>query len=534
MLLAKPAIDTKGDRDIVSRLGVVREVDFTIAPDSSVLEHLPAAPHRIIEEHGRDVSCLLVDEAQFLTSDQVDDLLRIALIDDVPVLAYGIRTDFQTVAFPGSRRLLEVAHSLEELKTICRCGRKAIFNARRIDGRLRLRRRPGRDRRRASSPTSRSAASATSKRAAACSTVTPPRSSSLTPLQRRSGGHMAHVLVLGANGFLGSTLTDHLAAQGERVRAFDRFSSGVHFTSTEVEIFQGDFFSMDDIERALTGVEIVYHFVWTTTPASSQSSVLTDVETNVLQSARLLDAASKVGVRRFVFASSGGAIYGAGTRGPVPEATPLEPISPYGIAKLTVEHLMHFYSRTTQMDCLSLRLANPYGPNQRAKNAQGLIPATLDRVLSGEPAVVMGDGSMIRDYIHVDDLVDMIHRVASAEQRDHNTYNLGSGVGTSVREILAELRRQTGVSFSEVSIPQPSVFVQQIVLDTTRYRTEFAERGPRTLSDGLSDTIERRAVGRSSRRASAVSRPADPPTPALDAHTPQAPPTRSPRRRPGQ
>ncbi|GAA1750778.1 thymidine kinase [Agromyces humatus] len=134
VLLAKPAIDTKGDRDIVSRLGVVREVDFTIGPDSSVLDIFQQHRNRIIEDHGRDVSCLLVDEAQFLSSEQVDDLLRIALIDNVPVLAYGIRTDFQTVAFPGSRRLLEVAHSLEELKTICRCGRKAIFNARLVDG----------------------------------------------------------------------------------------------------------------------------------------------------------------------------------------------------------------------------------------------------------------------------------------------------------------------------------------------------------------------------------------------------------------
>lgn len=134
VLLAKPAVDTKGDRDIVSRLGVVREVDFTIAPESNVLDLFQSLRNRIVEQHGRDVSCLLVDEAQFLNADQVDDLLRIALIDGVPVLAYGIRTDFQTVAFPGSRRLLEIAHSLEELKTICRCGRKAIFNARLIDG----------------------------------------------------------------------------------------------------------------------------------------------------------------------------------------------------------------------------------------------------------------------------------------------------------------------------------------------------------------------------------------------------------------
>ncbi|WP_395243864.1 thymidine kinase [Agromyces sp. MMS24-K17] len=135
VLLAKPSVDTKGDREIVSRLGVTREVDFTIGPDDSVLDAFQPYRTSVIERTGRDVSCLLIDEAQFLTGDQVDDLLRIALIDDIPVLAYGIRTDFQTVAFPGSRRLLEVAHSLEELKTICRCGRKAIFNGRRIDGR---------------------------------------------------------------------------------------------------------------------------------------------------------------------------------------------------------------------------------------------------------------------------------------------------------------------------------------------------------------------------------------------------------------
>lgn len=135
VLLAKPAVDTKGDRSIVSRLGMVRDVDFTITPDDQVLELFERQRTPVIERTGRDVSCLLVDEAQFLSSEQVDDLLRIALLDDIPVLAYGIRTDFQTAAFAGSRRLLEVAHSLEELKTICRCGRKAIFNGRLIDGR---------------------------------------------------------------------------------------------------------------------------------------------------------------------------------------------------------------------------------------------------------------------------------------------------------------------------------------------------------------------------------------------------------------
>ena len=134
-LLAKPEIDTKGESTIVSRLGMTRAVDFTVAPDEDIYEKFLALRADVLERTGSPVSCLLVDEAQFLTEAQADDLLRIAIPEGTPVLAYGIRTDFQTVAFPGSRRLLEIAHSLEELKTICRCGRKAVFNARKIDGR---------------------------------------------------------------------------------------------------------------------------------------------------------------------------------------------------------------------------------------------------------------------------------------------------------------------------------------------------------------------------------------------------------------
>jgi thymidine kinase len=132
VLLAKPQIDTKGDSLIVSRLGISRPVDFTVNRGDDIYGAFLSRRDRVKRRTGIDVSCLLVDEAQFLTEGQVDDLLRIAILEDVPVLAYGIRTDFQTVAFSGSRRLLEIAHSLEELKTICRCGRKAIFNARRI------------------------------------------------------------------------------------------------------------------------------------------------------------------------------------------------------------------------------------------------------------------------------------------------------------------------------------------------------------------------------------------------------------------
>ena len=134
VLLAKPAIDTKGARAITSRLGVDREVDFLITPEFNLRKEFARLCAQKSASSHKPVACLLIDEAQFLTRAQVDQALEIAVLDGIPVLAYGIRTDFLTNGFPGSLRLLEIAHSLEELKTICRCGRKAMFNARRIDG----------------------------------------------------------------------------------------------------------------------------------------------------------------------------------------------------------------------------------------------------------------------------------------------------------------------------------------------------------------------------------------------------------------
>ena len=133
VLLAKPAIDVKGEMSITSRLGVDRNVDFLITPELNLRTEFASRVRQFKQDTGNNIACLLIDEAQFLTRDQVDQALEIAVLDDVPVLAYGIRTDFLTKGFPGSLRLLEIAHSLEELKTICRCGRKAMFNARKMN-----------------------------------------------------------------------------------------------------------------------------------------------------------------------------------------------------------------------------------------------------------------------------------------------------------------------------------------------------------------------------------------------------------------
>lgn len=145
VLLAKPEIDTKGASQIESRLGMTREVDFLIGADDGARALFTTQRERVRREGDEellpsdrpsDVACLLIDEAQFLTAEQIDDLFRIAVLDGIPVMAYGIRNDFRTHAFPGSARLLAIAHSLEELKTICRCGRKAVFNGRKVGGRF--------------------------------------------------------------------------------------------------------------------------------------------------------------------------------------------------------------------------------------------------------------------------------------------------------------------------------------------------------------------------------------------------------------
>ena len=134
VLIAKPSVDSKGDKSIVSRLGVSRDVDFLITPSQNLREKFASEAESLNRAENKKIACLLLDEAQFLTPEQVDQCLEIAVLDGVPVLAYGIRTDFKTLSFPGSKRLLEISHSLEELKTICRCGRKAMFNGRLLNG----------------------------------------------------------------------------------------------------------------------------------------------------------------------------------------------------------------------------------------------------------------------------------------------------------------------------------------------------------------------------------------------------------------
>ena len=128
ILILKPGIDTKGDNKIVTRIGLKRKVDHIIKKDENLNDYL--------KKVGKDVSCILVDEAQFLTRDQIDELFMFTKLKDIPVICYGLRTDFKSISFPGSLRLFEVADTLEELYTICRCGKRAKFNGRIVNGKF--------------------------------------------------------------------------------------------------------------------------------------------------------------------------------------------------------------------------------------------------------------------------------------------------------------------------------------------------------------------------------------------------------------
>ena len=128
VLILKPKIDTKGDNNIVTRIGLKRKVDHLIDKDEKLMNYLNKIP--------KDIVCVLVDEAQFLTREQVDDLYKLTKLKDVAVICYGLRSDFKTLAFPGSLRLFEVADVMEELYTICRCGKRAKFNARIVNGKF--------------------------------------------------------------------------------------------------------------------------------------------------------------------------------------------------------------------------------------------------------------------------------------------------------------------------------------------------------------------------------------------------------------
>jgi UDP-glucose 4-epimerase len=299
---------------------------------------------------------------------------------------------------------------------------------------------------------------------------------------------VAKTLVIGANGFIGSHLVDALRRAGHDVTAFDRYrNNSSNFVPTDVTRISGDFLSKSDIERAVSGQDFVFHFLSTTTPATAEDDPTFDLRTNVAQTVELLQACVAASVQHFYFASTGGAIYGSQGKSEYFESDRTVPISPYGIGKLTIENYLSYFRAKHGLDSTSFRISNPYGGRQKANRRQGLIPIALRQIALGEPVLRLGDGLMVRDYIYVSDLVGMIARVVGRTPR-HDVYNLGSGRGHTVNDVLESLRRVTGSDFGIMEQPKPATFVDQVVLNTGRYSEEFGDFDLTDLDEGIRRT----------------------------------------------
>lgn len=302
---------------------------------------------------------------------------------------------------------------------------------------------------------------------------------------------MAKCLILGANGFVGSHLVDAIIQNGHDVRAFDRFSKGKYnFVEHErIEVITGDYLNSFDLERAIEGVDYVFHFISTTTPATAENDPLIDIETNVKKSVELFQLCVDKNVKRVLFASTGGAIYGDGGDKPHAETdTPL-PVSPYAIGKLSIEHYLRYFKTKHGLDSIAFRISNPYGERQPLHRKQGVIPIFLENIISGKQLTVLGDGTMVRDYIYVKDVAHMIASMFD-KPATSSLYNIGSGAGVTVSELVSLVESATGLTADIQSLPTPATFVHKVTLDTSLFTNEFHVTPSTALEDGLLATAE--------------------------------------------
>jgi len=290
-----------------------------------------------------------------------------------------------------------------------------------------------------------------------------------------------HVLVTGGAGFIGSHIVDALIARGDRVTIVDDLSTG-----SRANVNPRAELHVMDIRDAVVGTaDVVVHEAAQIDVRKSVADPAFDAEVNIVGSIRLLDAAAKAGVKRFVFASSGGAIYGEPVEVPQTEEHPTNPLSPYGCAKLSFEHYMNLYD---DVSCVALRYANVYGPRQNAKGEAGVIAIFAPHLWAGEEVTINGSGEQTRDFVYVDDVVAA--NLAAIDGDFRGAFNVGTGVETSVNTLHAMMARITGATAPARHGPAKAGEQLRSVLDGSRLRTLARLPEPVALEDGLRRTLE--------------------------------------------
>lgn len=274
-------------------------------------------------------------------------------------------------------------------------------------------------------------------------------------------------IIFGGAGFIGSHMAEDLLSRGLDVTVFDKLNSSkknIEQIINDINFIEGDFNNEVDISKAIKGQDYIIHLVSSTLPASSNLNPFYDVESNLLSSLHLFEESVKNKVKKVIFISSGGTVYGNPIKLPINEKHPTYPMSSYGITKLAIEKYLGLYKNLKGLDYKILRFSNPFGERQNPKLAQGLISHLLYKIKHKIPIEIWGDGKVIRDYFYIKDGVQSIYK-AIVDRSNHNIYNISSNKGLSINQILDRFRRVLGLSFKVKYLEARKFDVRSNVLD---------------------------------------------------------------------
>ncbi len=299
------------------------------------------------------------------------------------------------------------------------------------------------------------------------------------------------ILVTGGAGFIGSNVVDRFLELGHEVAVFDDLSTGFReFVHPKARFYAGDLADAAAVDRCVTDFrpELVDHHAAQIDVRKSVSDPVRDARVNVLGSIGLLQACTRHGVRKVVYASTGGALYGEGRQLPATEDHPVNPEAPYGASKHTVEHYLYLWRHLHGLDYTVLRYPNVYGPRQNPHGEAGVNAIFIGLMLHGKRPRIFGDGNAVRDYLYVSDVVDA--NVLVLEQGSGEMLNLGTGIGTSVNDIVRELQALIGFKEDAIHDPARPGEVQRIYLDASRARRVIGWEPRVGFADGLRKTVE--------------------------------------------
>ncbi|MDI6771693.1 MAG: NAD-dependent epimerase/dehydratase family protein [bacterium] len=296
------------------------------------------------------------------------------------------------------------------------------------------------------------------------------------------------VLITGGAGFIGSHIADAHLARGDEVTVVDSLVAGRReFVGAAARFYQMDIrdpLLRDAFER--TRPQLVSHHAAQVSVSVSVREPLLDAEINVLGTLRVAALAAEYGAERFIFASTGGALYGEPEQLPADEATPILPMSPYGCAKAAAEGYLGLYRRLHGLPICCLRYANVYGPRQDPHGEAGVVAIFARALLAGESPTIFGDGEQTRDFVHVDDVARA--NLMAADRRVEGAFNIGTGSGTSVNTIFRVLARKIGATVPPLYASPRSGDVSHIRLDAGAARRHLGWTPMVSLEDGLDAT----------------------------------------------